>query len=197
MCFRWACVTCEFLSVSGLPLTFFTVVATHAVRSSKSIVLQPSPSAVCLTETGGTQFWDHDDLSSALLPPVEACRSQGLPHAARLLRTPPCGWRVAVGFPRGGSSLAPRRSKEAPKTGYHGGIIRQTQRNRFILTASAIRHARGEGYRALRAPASASVPSAGPQTPGAKSGGWLTAAEPRALQSLACAAGCPGGGLLR
>ncbi len=43
-----------------------------------------------------------------------------------------------------------------------------SQRNRFILTASAIQHARGEGYRALRAPAS--VPCAGSETPGTKSG---------------------------
>jgi len=85
VCFRWACVTCDFLSVSGLPLTFFTIAATHAVRSSESIVLQPNPSAVCLTETGMTQFWDRADVSSALLPPVEACRH----HVSRLARTLP------------------------------------------------------------------------------------------------------------
>ncbi|MEE8292511.1 MAG: hypothetical protein V3R80_13610, partial [Candidatus Tectomicrobia bacterium] len=46
--------------------------------------------------------------------------------------------RVAASFPRGGGSLAPRRSKEAPKTGDHGGIIRQPERNCSLLTAAAI-----------------------------------------------------------
>ncbi len=78
-------------------------------------------------------------------------------------------WRGAAGFPRGGGSLAPRRSKEAPKTGYHGGRMRQPQRNRFIPKAAAIPHALGEGYRALRAPASPSVLCADSQAPKDKS----------------------------
>ncbi len=47
----------------------------------ESIVLQPSPSAVFLTETGMTQFWDRDNF----LPPVEAHRH----HVSRLARTLP------------------------------------------------------------------------------------------------------------
>ncbi len=66
----------------------------------------------------------------------------------------PCGWRVAAGFHRGGGSLAPMRSKETPKTGHHGGIIHQPQRNCSIPKAYAKQHLLGEGHRALRAPPS-------------------------------------------
>ncbi len=62
---------------------------------------------------------------------------RALPHAAWLLLTPPCRVRVAAGFPRCGCSLAPRRSKEIPKTGDHGGIVRQPERDRSLLTATA------------------------------------------------------------
>ncbi len=51
------------------------------------------------------------------------------------------------------------------------GIMHQPERNCSLLTTAAIPHALGEGHRALRAPASASVPSADSQTPGVKSGG--------------------------
>ncbi len=66
-----------------------------------------------------------------------------------------CAWRraSAAGFHSGGGSLAPRRSKDAPKTGDHEGRVRQPQRNRNSLKATAIQHALGEGHRALRAPA--------------------------------------------
>ncbi len=60
-----------------------------------------------------------------------------LQHAALLLRAPPCRVRVAAGFPRCCCSLAPRRSKETPKTGDHGGIVRQPERDRSLLTATA------------------------------------------------------------
>ena len=48
--------------------------------------------------------------------------------------------------------------------------MRQPERNCSLLKAAAIPHALGEGHRALRAPASASVQSADSQTPGVKRG---------------------------
>ncbi len=91
-----------------------------------------------------------------------------LPHAARLLRAPPCRVRVAAGFPRCGCSLAPRRSKETQKTGDHGGRVRQPERHCLLLTDAGIPHLLEDCYRALRAPASASMPSASPDAPGAR-----------------------------
>ncbi len=79
--------------------------------------------------------------------------------------------RVAAGFPRYGCSLAPIRSKETPKTGDHGGRVRQPKRHCLLLTDAGIPHLLEDGYRALRAPAASSMPSAGSQAPGAKSGG--------------------------
>ncbi len=106
-------------------------------------------------------------------PPAAALHAapRGAPARGAASACAPCGWLVAAGFPCGGCSLAPRRSKAAPKTGYYGGIIRQPKRNCSLLTAVAIPHALGEGHRALRAPASPSVLCADSQTPGAKSGG--------------------------
>ncbi len=79
--------------------------------------------------------------------------------------------------------------------------MRQPERNCASLTAAAIPHGRGEGHRALRAPASASVPSAGSQTPGAKSGGgslrlsrlWLP--QPAARAAAFCDDASGDGGL--
>ncbi len=51
--------------------------------------------------------------------------------------------------------------------------MRQPERNCSLLKAAAIPYALREGHRALHTPASASVPSAGSQAPGAKSGGGL------------------------
>ncbi len=67
-----------------------------------------------------------------LLP--ESCCSS--PRGFCVRRHAACAWRLssAASFYRGGGSLAPRRSKEAPKTGDHGGIMRQLQRNRSIPT---------------------------------------------------------------
>ncbi|MEE9159307.1 MAG: hypothetical protein V3U60_13080, partial [Gammaproteobacteria bacterium] len=109
----------------------------------------------------------------AALPPPRYLPLPEAPAAGAASACVPCGWRVAAGFPCGGGSLAPRRSKKAPKTGDHGGIIRQPQRNRSIPKASAIPHALGEGHRALRAPASALMLYADSQAPGTKSGGSL------------------------
>ncbi len=97
-----------------------------------------------------------------------SCR-RALPHAARLLFA-----RHAAGAWRRASTAAVARSlrsKETPKTGDHGGIMRQPQRNRSIPKAYAKQYLLGEGHRALRAPASASVPRAGSQVPGVKSCG--------------------------
>ncbi len=111
-------------------------------------------------------------LCCMLLPATAAASGRrGAPAHGAASACAPCGWRVVAGFPCGGGSLAPRRSKDAPKTGDHGGIMHQPERDRSILTTTAIQPALGNGHRALRAPASPSVASAGSQTPGAKSGG--------------------------
>ncbi len=60
------------------------------------------------------------------------------------------------------------RSKETPKTGDHGGIMRQPKRHCLLLTDAGIPHLLEDGYRALRAPASASMPSARPEAPGTR-----------------------------
>ncbi len=74
-----------------------------------------------------------------------------------------------------------------------GGIIRQPERDCFILTAFAIQHAFGNGHRALRAPALASGPSASPEAPGAKSGsGSLRLSRNRLPQPAAQAAAAGG-----
>ncbi len=62
--------------------------------------------------------------------------------------------------------LASRRSKETPKTGDHGGRVRQPKRHCLLLTDAGIPHLLEDGYRALRAPAASSMPSASPETPG-------------------------------
>ncbi|MEE8286919.1 MAG: hypothetical protein V3R72_09510, partial [Gammaproteobacteria bacterium] len=69
--------------------------------------------------------------------------------------------------------LAPRRSKETQKTGDHGGIVRQPKRHCLLLTDAGIPHLLEDGYRALRAPASALMSSASSHTPGTKTGGSL------------------------
>ena len=106
-----------------------------------------------------------DPAPSPAAPPVASLPAPTSGYRKRLLRAPPCRVRVAAvvcGW------LLPRRwlarslrSKETSKTGDHGGIMCQPERDRSIRTAAAIQHALGNGYRALRAPASASVPSAG------------------------------------
>ncbi len=114
-------------------------------------------------------------LPAATLHAATGGRSRQLPTGRSCTRR---GFCVrAMRLARGGG-LPPRRwiarsmrSKGAPKTGDHGGRIRQSERDRFIPKASAIQHVLGEGHRALRAPASASVSSAGSQAPGVKSGG--------------------------
>ncbi len=105
-------------------------------------------------------------------PQIHPLRCQSIEHSKALSAPPFPAARLCQRSPlaRGGGSLAPRRSKAAPKTGDHRGIMRKPQRHRASLTAFAIPHALGEGHRALRAPASPSVPSAGSQTPGVKSG---------------------------
>ncbi len=81
-----------------------------------------------------------------------ACHSQGRSRKRCcfcLRRHAACAWRRAS--PAAVARSLPLRSKEAQKTGDHEGIIRQPQRNRFILTAAAIQHALGEGHRTLAA----------------------------------------------
>ncbi len=53
-----------------------------------------------------------------------------------------------------------QHSKETPKTGDHGGKVRQPKRHCLLLTDAGIQHLLEDGYRALRAPASTLMPSA-------------------------------------
>ena len=92
--------------------------------------------------------------------------AHGPPPAGGLLLAPPCRGRVAAGFPRCCCSLAPRRSKETQKTGDHGGRVRQPEGHCLLRTDVGIPHLLEDGYRALRAPASTSMPSASPEAPG-------------------------------
>ncbi len=66
--------------------------------------------------------------------------------------------------------MVDRRSKKTPKTGDHGGRVREPERHCLLLTDTGIPHLLEDGYRALRAPASPSVLYADSQAPGAKRG---------------------------
>ena len=103
---------------------------------------------------------------AAVLHATPRGRSRRLPEGCSRPRR---GFCVAAGFPRCGCSLAPRRSKETPKIGDHGGKVRQPERHCLLLTDAGIPHLLEDGYRALRAPASTSMPSASTEAPGAKS----------------------------
>ncbi len=97
-----------------------------------------------------------------------ACRSQGLPHAARLLHAPPCRVRVAAVVCGG----LPLRRWPARSQALQGSPENRASRGESAPAAEELqqpegrRHtacARGRSSRACSAPALASVPSAGSQ----------------------------------
>ncbi len=119
------------------------------------------------------------------------------PANAGFLHAPPCRMRVAAGFPCGGGSLAPRRAKEAPKTGDHGGD--NTPAEEALLTSDGRRHpasARGRLSCASRTGVSINVERQ-LSCAGSQARQRLTTPEPRALQLPAAEAGYPGYGRRR